>query len=218
MRSEQVEISVIVRKEIGKTANRRLRIQGRIPAVVYGRGVEPLVVAVDAAAFASAMHPAHWYSSLITLKIEGNGGEENPTVMIAEIQREPVRQKVISLDFKRVSLKENIHTRVPLRHFGESPGVKRGGIVDQIMHEVVVECLPTDMPDHVEVNIGGLDIGDSVRVRDLILPPGVKVVAPEEEVLIVIAAPVRETAVVTPTEAGALVEELAEPEVIGEEE
>ncbi len=217
MRAEQIEIPVILRKEIGKTANRRLRAQGRLPAVVYGKGVEPLVVAVDAAAFASALHPAHWYSSLITLKFEGNGIKENPTVMIAEVQREPVKQKVISLDFKRVSLKEKIHTHVPLHHIGESPGVKRGGIIDQIMHEVVVECLPMDIPDHVEVNIGGLEIGDSVRVRDLKLPAGVKVIAPEDEVLIVIAPPVKETAVVTPTEAGALVEETAEPEVIGEE-
>jgi len=83
----------------------------------------------------------------------------------------------------------------------------------------VVECLPTDMPDHVEVDISALEIGDSARVRDLILPPGVKVIAPEDDALIVIAPPVREVEVIAPpTAEGALVEELPEPEVIGEKE
>ena len=217
MRAEQMEIPVTVRTEVGKTASRRLRAQGRIPAVVYGRGREPVALAVDAAAFA-VIHPSHWYSSLITLKTEGDGGE-SPTVMIAEVQRDPVRRNVISVDFKRVSLRETIHTRVAVRHLGESPGVKKGGILDQVMHEVVVECLPTDMPDHVEVDISALEIGDSARVRDLILPPGVKVIAPEDDALIVIAPPVREVEVIAPpTAEGALVEELPEPEVIGEKE
>jgi large subunit ribosomal protein L25 len=87
------------------------------------------------------------------------------------------------------------------------------------MHEVMVECLPTEMPDHLEVDISGLEIGDSVRVREVVAPPGVRVLAPEDEVVIVIAPPVRvEEAAPAPAEEGALVEEVQEPEVVGEPE
>jgi large subunit ribosomal protein L25 len=127
-----------------------------------------------------------------------------------------VSRQIISVDFKRVSLTEKIHTHVALRHIGESPGVKKGGIIDQVMHEVMVECLPTEMPDHLEADISSLEIGGSVRVRDIQAPQGVKILAPENEVLIVIAPPVRVEEVAPAAEVGALVEEVAEPEVVGE--
>ncbi|HUU55543.1 MAG TPA: 50S ribosomal protein L25 [Armatimonadota bacterium] len=220
MRAEQVEIAVTVRAEAGKSASRRLRARGQIPAVVYGRGVDPVAVSVDEGTFARSVPPAGWYSTLISLKIEGGDGEaDGPTVMIKEVQNDLAMQQVLSIDFQRISLLEMIQTRVPIRHVGQSPGVKQGGIVDQVTHEVVVECLPTAMPDHLEADISGLEIGDSVRVRDLIVPPEVKVMAPEDEAVIVIAAPVREEEVApTVPEEGILVEEAAEPEVIGETE
>jgi large subunit ribosomal protein L25 len=220
MRAEQVEIPAALRAEIGKAASRHLRAKGQIPAVVYGRGAEPMPLAVDEAAFARAVRPSAWYHTLIGLKIEGApGSSARPTVVIAEVQRDLVSRKIISLDFKRISLSEKIHTHVAVRHIGESPGLKKGGIIDQVMHELMVECLPTDMPDHLEADISGLDIGDSVRVRDLTAPSGVRILAPEGEVLIVIAPPARvEAAAPAPAEAGALVEEVPEPEVVGESE
>jgi large subunit ribosomal protein L25 len=220
MRAEQVELPVAVRTEIGTAASRRLRAQGLIPAVVYGQGREPVVIAVNAATFAKAVPATGWYSTLISLEIEGEGGGESPTVMVKEVQRDLVRRQIISIDFRRVSLREAVETQVPIRHRGESPGVKLGGILDQVTHEVMVQCLPTDMPDHLEVDISGLEIADSVRVRDLTVPAGVKVLAAEDDVVIVIAPPLREEEI-TPAveeEEGALVEEVAEPEVVGETE
>jgi large subunit ribosomal protein L25 len=220
MRAEQVELPVAVRTEIGTAASRRLRAQGLIPAVVYGQGREPVVIAVNAATFAKAVPATGWYSTLISLEIEGEGGGESPTVMVKEVQRDLVRRQIISIDFRRVSLREAVETQVPIRHTGESPGVKLGGILDQVTHEVMVQCLPTDMPDHLEVDISGLEIADSVRVRDLTVPAGVKVLAAEDDVVIVIAPPLREEEI-TPAveeEEGALVEEVAEPEVVGETE
>lgn len=218
MRAEQVEIPARVRTAIGTRASRRLRAQGHIPAVVYGGGQEPVVVSVDEATFAKAIPASGWYSTLIDLKIEGaDGGDERPTVMIKEVQHDLVHRQVVSIDFRRISLEETIQTHVPIRHVGESPGVKLGGILDQVTHEVMVECLPTDMPDHLEVDVSGLEIGDSVRVKDLMVPPGVEVAAAEEDVVIVIAPPLREEEVAPVTEEeGALVEEVAEPEVISE--
>ncbi len=220
MRAEQVEIAVAVRGEVGTAASRRLRSRGQIPAVVYGRGAEPIAVSVEEAAFRRSVPAGGWYSTLINLKIEGGEREpESPAVMIKEVQHDLAERRILSIDFRRISLQEAVRTHVSIRHRGESPGVKQGGIVDQVTHEVMVECLPADMPDHLEVDISELGIGDSARVRDLIVPPGVRVVAPEEEAVIVIAPPVREEEVVPEVpEEGALVEEMAEPEVIGEAE
>jgi len=225
MRAEQIPLPAVLRSEVGKIAGRHLRAEGKIPAIVYGRGTEPVPVAVDEAEFARALSPAAWYHTLIQLEIRDSkaGGRDlpgsSPTVMIAEVQRDLVRRKVISIDFRRVSLREKVHTHVAVRHIGESPGVKMGGIIDQVMHQIMVECLPTDMPDHLEVDISALEIGDSVRVRDVVLPAGVRLLAPEDEVVIVVAPPVRvEEAAPAPAEEGALVAEVEEPEVVGESE
>ena len=220
MRAEQVEIPVAVRAEVGKRATRRLRAQRQVPAVVYGRGADPIAVAVDEATFSRSVPAAGRYSTLINLKIEGAQVEpDSATVMVKDFQHDLVNDRIVSIDFQRISLQETIQTRVPIRHFGESPGVKQGGIIDQVTHEIVVECLPTDMPDHLEADISGLEIADSLRVRDLIVPSAVNVMAQEDEVVIVIAPPVREEEVAPELpEEGALVEEMAEPEVIGAEE
>ncbi len=220
MRAEQVEIPVTVRAEVGKTANRRLRARGRVPAVVYGRGADPIAVSVDEAVFSRSVPAAGRFSTLINLKIEGAEAEpESATVMIKDLHADLVDRRIVSIDFQRISLQETIRTRVPIRHFGESPGVKLGGIIDQVTHEIIVECLPTEMPDHLEVDISSLEIAGSVRVKDLIVPPGVSVMAQEDDVVVVIAAPVREEEVAPelPVE-GALVEESAEPDVIGAED
>jgi large subunit ribosomal protein L25 len=217
MPAEQVEIPVAVREEVSKSATRRLRTQGRIPAVVYGKGAEPIAISVDAREFARAVSAAGWYSTLINLRVEGAEAEDRPTVMIKEVQHDLVDRRVVSIDFRRVSLQETIQTHVTLRVVGESPGVKAGGILDQVLHEVMVECLPTDMPDHIEVQISQLGIGDSARVRDLVVPEGVTVVAPQDEVVIHVAPPLREEEIQPAApEEGALVEEVVEPEVVGE--
>ena len=220
MRSEQVEIPVNVRTEVGKIAAKRIRAHGHIPAVVYGKEVEPIPVTVDESTFARAVSPAAWYSTLINLKIQGDDGPDMATVMIKELQRDLVKQRVVSIDFRRVSLEETIQTHVSVRHTGESPGVKAGGIIDQVTHEVLIECLPTDIPDHLEVNIGELEIGDSVRVKDLLdVPDNVKILTPEDDAVIVIAPPVREEEVAPEVpEEGALVEDMEEPELVGEGE
>lgn len=221
MRAEQVELSVSVRTEVGKTASRRLRASGKIPGVVYGRGHEAIPVAVEEALFASAVPETHWFSRLINLRIEGaKKRDAQPTVMIKEVQRDLVGRRLLSVDFRRVSLAEAVQTQVRVVVVGESPGIKRGGILEHLTHEVTVECLPTEVPDHLEVDVSAADIGDSLRVRDVRLPEGVKMASPEDEVLVVVAPPARveEVAPTPAEEERAVVEEVEEPEVIGEAE
>lgn len=220
MRAQQVELPVIVRSEVGKGAARRLRAAGQIPAVVYGRGMESLPVTVDAALFARSVRETAWFSTLLKLRVEGAGVEDpDPSVMIVAVQREPVWQRPLSIDFHRISLQEKLHTHLPVIHINQSPGVRVGGILEQLAHEVLIECLPSDLPDHLEVDISGLEIGDSLRAKDLTPPPGVAILTPADEVIIVVAPPVRlEEVAPTPVEEGAVVAEVAEPELVRERE
>ncbi len=221
MRVEQIELSVSMRSEVGKTAARRLRAAGKIPGVIYGRGEESVAIAVDGTLFSTSRPASGWHSTVIQLRIEGADEQDTlSTVMIKEIQRDLVERRILSVDFHRISLLEAVRAQIPVMAVGESPGVKIGGILEHITHEVMVECMPTDMPDRLEADISGTNIGGSVRVRDLTLPDGVRVITPEEDVLLVVAPPVRaeELEPVAEVEEGAVVEEALEPEVVGEEE
>ncbi len=219
MRAEQIELPVSARSEVGKTASRRLRAAGKIPGVVYGRGEETVAVAVDENLFSKALPEANWFSSVIRLRIEGGDTQQaEPTVMIREVQRDVVARRLVSVDFLRISLQEAVRAHIPVVTIGESPGLKRGGILEHINHEVSIECLPADMPDHIEADISELEIGDSLRVKDIAPPPDVRLVASPEEVVLVVAPPVRIEEVAPELEEveGAVVEETAEPEVVGE--
>ena len=221
MRVEQVELSVSMRSEVGKTAARRLRAAGKIPGVIYGRGEENVPIAVDGALFATSLPVSGWRSTVIQLHIEGAGEEDSlSTVMIKEVQRDLVQRRVLNVDFHRISLREAVRAQIPVIAVGESPGVKIGGILEHITHEVTVECMPADMPDRIDADISGTNIGSTVRVRDLTPPDGVRVIASEDDVLLVVAPPVRveELEPVVEVEEGAVVEEGLEPEVVGEEE
>jgi large subunit ribosomal protein L25 len=217
---DQIEIPVELRSVAGKSAARRLRAAGKIPAVIYGRGMESLPVAVDAATFARALQETAWYSTLVRLRVEGGSVDDpNPSVMISEVQRHPIRQQILSIDFHRISLREKLHTQVPVIHVKQSPGVRMGGILEHITHDLTVECLPGDIPDHLEADISGLHIGEALRVRDLVPPPGVRILSPADEVVILVAPPVRaEEVAAAPAQEGAVVAETEEPEVIGERE
>jgi len=219
MRSEQIEIPVVVRTEAGKSAARKLRSTGQVPAVLYGRGTEPLPLAVDQKTFSTLLPETAWYSTLLRLDIEGGDVDDRkPTVMIKEVQSELLRPELLSIDFRRVSLQESIEAPVPVIHVGESPGLKVGGILDHMLHEVTVYCLPSDLPDHLEVDISELEIGDSVRVRDIVAPPNVEIRSREDAVVVVIAPPVKieEVVPVVEEEEGAVVTETMEPEVLTE--
>jgi len=218
MRTQQAQIPVSVRTEVGKSAARRLRAAGRIPAVVYGRGMASLPVWVEERAFARALPESAWHSTLVQLRIEGDGIEDTtPSVVIAQVQRDPARQRILSIDFHRISLQERVHTQVPVIHSKQSPGVRKGGILEHIVHELMVECLAADMPDHLEADISALEIGDALRVSDLVPPPGVKILAPPHEVVVLVAPPLRAEEVAAPAvPEGAVVEETEEPEVIRE--
>ena len=228
MRAKQVELTAQVRTEVGKKAAKNLRAAGRVPAVVYGRGRQPIPVSVETAAFARALPASAWRSTLISLQLEGlpaqrgKRKDSHPTVIIADVQRHPLRQDpsgILAIDFHQISLQEAIKARVRVISIGESPGVKLGGVLEHIMHDVEVECLPTALPDHLEADISALDIGDTFRARDLKPISDVKILTHDDDVLLVVAPPAKVVEPEpTPAEIGAVVAATAEPELIGKEE
>lgn len=220
MRTKQHDIPVAVRTAVGKSAARRLRAQRKIPAVVYGRDMKATPIAVEEAVFSQAVPEAAWFSSLFQLRIEGlEEGDDSPSCMIKEVQQDLVRRQLLSIDFHQVSLQETVNAQVPVMHVGESPGVKQGGILEQLLHEVTVECLPTAMPERLQMDISSLEISDSARVGELELPEGVKLVTPAEDVVLLVAPPQAvEEEPVAAEEMAEVIEEQPEPEVIGEKE
>ena len=206
---DRVIINATPRTESGKSAARRLRTAGQVPAVVYGRGREPVNIAVDVREIGAAMAGGAYLTHIFDLQLSTADATAFP-VMIKEVQRHPLQGILLNIDFHAISLTEKVHAHVPIVLKGEPIGLKRGGVLERLHPDIFVSSLPTDIPDRLEVDISGLEIGDSIHARDISLPDNVEMLSNPEEVLIILAAPakvVEEAPVVA-------AEEAAEPEVI----
>jgi large subunit ribosomal protein L25 len=155
------------RSEVGKGVARKLRTDGRIPAVYYGRGEEPIPLIVTLRELQEVIERAEGSNVIVDLKVEGDAGADRKA-LIREIQRDPVAGSILHLDLQHISLTERIVVEVPIVLLGTPIGVKDGGgILEHLLREVEVECLPTDIPSKLEVEVSGLNIGDSLHVSDL---------------------------------------------------
>jgi large subunit ribosomal protein L25 len=160
------------REATGKGIARRLRAAGRIPAVVYGRGVEAKAISVEPSALQRLLQSGGaGMNTLIELSMDG----ETRTVLVKELQRDPVRGRPLHSDFYLVELDKTVEVSVPIRLLGRPEGVELGGILDQPLREIELECLPRAIPESVDLDVSGLEVGDSIHVRDLELPEGVSV-------------------------------------------
>lgn len=190
---EQIVIQAQRREQKGNGPARRLREQGLIPAVVYGQGYENMPVAVPARAIKDALH-AGGANVLVDLRIPDLPHAGTVAAMIRQVQRDPIMHQPLHVDFQWVSLIDRITATVQVIVEGEAPGLLVGGVVDQILHEVEVECLPQAIPEHLVVDITGLEIRDSRHIRDLQVPEGVLVLTPEDETVVSIVPPMGEEA------------------------
>ena len=182
----QRELSVTKRSQAGSSAAGRLRRQGLVPAVLYGRGVDPIALAVDAKAMRELLHGGH--NVVVRLSVE-NGGEEPPTVMMREIQRHPLTGALLNVDFQRISLTEKVQAQVSVTLVGEAPGLKQGGVLDHVLREVEVEALPTDLSEQIELDVSHLRVGESLHVSDLVAPAGVAILANATDVVVSMFVP-----------------------------
>jgi large subunit ribosomal protein L25 len=171
----------------GTRESRRLRTSGKIPAVVYGHGIEPIPVSVDARELRVALGGEAGSRALLSLRVGGS----NHLAMARQLQRDPVRHTVIHVDFQVVGRDEVVTAEVPLLLIGEALAVHRGdGMVDQELQAVPIKAKPADLPPHLELDITEMEIGDSFRASELALPSGVELDV-DPDTVVVIAHPPR---------------------------
>lgn len=155
------------RSAVGKGVARKLRQLGSIPAVYYGRGEEPIVLTVGLKELEEVIVKAEGSNVIVDLKVDGDGVGDRKA-LIREIQRDPVGGHILHLDLQHISLTERITVEVPIVLTGIPTGVKDGGgILEHLLRDVEVECLPTDIPSRLEIDVSALNIGDSLHVSDL---------------------------------------------------
>jgi large subunit ribosomal protein L25 len=178
----EVALEAEVGRSTGTRPSRRLRAEGKVPAVLYGHGIAPQSLAVDRKALRSALAQEAGLNALIGLEVEGT----RHLAMARQLQRDPLKGTVSHVDFVIVRRDEIVSVEVPVRLVGEALEVERAdGLVEQQLFDLMVHALPADIPNSVEVDISGLVIGDAVRVSDLNLPPGVTTdLDPEDPVVL----------------------------------
>jgi large subunit ribosomal protein L25 len=194
----------------GKNEARRLRRQGSIPAVVYGARKPSLAVALDPKQIRRILASESGHNTIFDLEV----ADERAKVMIVDWQYDPVKGALLHIDLKRIAMDERLKVRVPVLLKGEAAGVKQqGGILEQILREVEVECLPSDIPSHIDVDVTELVFGQVLRVSDLPHMGTLKFVTDENQPVAHIVS-VKEEEVAPPPEAGLEGAAPAEPEVI----
>lgn len=198
------------REGTGKGSSRKMRTSGRVPAVIYGRGETTRLLSVDAHELEILFSRIHVENTVIEVSIEG---EAQPVkALVREVQKHVVRDDVLHFDLYQIHAGEKVSVEIPIRLLGAAPGVKLGGILQHALNEIEVRCLPDAIPETIDIDISGLDIGDSIHVRDITPPEGVEFQVDADRTVCSVMAP----AVQAADEAEAPVEPTtAEPEVIG---
>ncbi len=190
--AKQVKLKAETREAVGRSAARKLKAQGRIPAVVYGGKNKPQPLQVSARDVSNMLKHASGENILVELEIDGEKG--NRMALLQEVQHSPLGGDILHVDFHAISMDEKIHADIPVEGSGTPNGVKNfGGLLEQNLRSLAVECLPKDLPDKIAVDVSNLNIGDAIHVRDLQLPDGVVAkVQPDLTVFSVLAPVVEE--------------------------
>ncbi|MFY9139484.1 MAG: 50S ribosomal protein L25/general stress protein Ctc [Thermacetogeniaceae bacterium] len=214
---ETVKLSAQYRERSSKGAVRALRRQGETPAVLYGRGVGNMLIKVPTKELEQILNNHVIGSTLIDLDVDKGDQKESYLVMCREVQRDPLRRELLHADFFQIELTQEIQTEIPVVLIGEPQGVQKGGILQHMLREVTVSCLPTNLPEHIEIDISGLDVGEQVTVGDLEAPEGVEILSDPESVIALIVAPTLEEEVTEEEAEEGAAEEAAVESEQGEE-
>ena len=203
MAKKGIEISVKPRSELGSRANKRLRDAGFIPGVIYGH--KEAVVPVTLPKKETSYHLSHG-AHLFALKIDG--ADEN--VLVKEVQYDHLGMEVIHVDFARVDLNERVTVTVPLELKGTPAGEEEGGVLQQVLSDLEIECLVTEIPDAIRHNVSEMKLDDVLHIKDIKLPAGIKALQ-DEDLIVATVKEIKEEVVAVAAVEG----EAAEPEVIG---
>ena len=225
--SDKFDLIAELREDQGKGASRRLRLQGKVPAIIYGAGRPPRSLSFDQNKVLHQLENESFYSSILNIKVN----DKSQAAILKDLQRHPAKHMIMHMDFQRIVDDVEIKMNVPLHFLGEevAPGVKDGGgSVSHLMNDVEISCLPKDLPEYIEVDVSELELDAMLSLTDIKLPKGVEITAlaqgPENDqgivsIHVIKAAPVEEEEVVEGEEGegeeGAVDEDA--PEASGEE-
>ena len=192
--------------KFNKNAARRVRVSGQIPAVVYGAGQDSVAVSVDPKVITRILHSESGHNSIFDLNIAGSGVAK---AMIVDWQYEPIKGALLHIDLKRIAMDKAMRVSVPVQLIGVPTGVKnQGGILEQVLREVEIECLPADIPSHLDIDVTGLEMNQSIHISDLPHSGSIKFLD-DEGLTVAHVTAVKETAAEVETAEAAA----AEPEV-----
>ena len=200
----EVRLKALVREGTGKGASRRTRSSGRVPAIVYGRGMEPMSISVDRREFVTALLTDAGMNVLLDIEIDG----DTTLALTRELQRDPVRGTLLHADFVKIDRTQEVEVEVPVHLVGDSPGVKEGGVLENPLFQLHVRSLPGNVPESIDADISGLAIGDALRVADLAAGRDYEILNDPDAVVASVAAPISEAELeAMEAEAGAVAEE-----------
>jgi len=185
----KIEFTAEIREGKGKKITRKLRKNDYIPAILYGYGIEPLLLKLKRKETERIIRHLESHNVMGDLLIEKNGKKEKVKVVLKEVQVDPLKERILHLDFYQIRMDKPITLTVPLHFTGEAQGIEKGGILDEEMREIMIECLPKDVPEFIKVDISSLDIGDSLLVKDIKTDEKIKILEDEDKVVVSILAP-----------------------------
>ena len=210
---EEIILEVEPREELGKSKVKDLRTGGFVPAVVYAEGKPGLPIKISHTQLMRLAHQHRLESMVINLKVKDDKKQKPKACLIKEIQYDPVKGNIIHVDFNEIYLTRAIKVNVPVVAKGEPIGAKlEGGSLEHILWEIEVECLPTDIPKEIAIDVSQLKIGDAIHIKDITFADNIKVLNDPGAIVLSVAAPIKEEVAAAPVEG----EEQLEPEVIKE--
>jgi large subunit ribosomal protein L25 len=188
--AQQAKLTVQTRAEVGRNAIKKVRKQGLIPGVIYGVGHEPINLEVNGRQLSTVLAHSSSENILLELEIVDGDNKRNSLAMIQEVQHHPLQRRILHVDFHAVSATEKITAEVPIETVGEPVGVKTGGgLLEHILRDLEVECLPGDLPERIQVDVTSLDVSQSIHVKDLQLPAGVEAITDGDLTVVAVSAP-----------------------------
>lgn len=187
---ERNSLSIELRETSGKRSARRMRLEGRIPAILYGRATQPVVVSVNVRELRKALSGKGGLNTLLDL--QGGAGVGGKLAIVKDVQHDPITNAPTHIDLYELKIDQKIHVMVPIHLVGKAKGTIEGGIVTATLREISIEVLPNDIPGAIDVDITALDIGDSIHVRDLVLPTGVRALGDQGASIVTVVPPASE--------------------------
>ena len=188
---DTMQLSSEIRTQTGKGSARKIRSAGKLPAILYGPETDPIMLTLDFTEVKKALQGRSAESVLLNLRIDSDKKGQSKKVMIKEIQRDPVKRDYLHVDLFEISLEKELEVDIPIYLVNTPIGVSQGGILQHVRREAKVSCMPDDLVDKIDVDVSGLDIGQSLHIGDISFPSGLKSLEDADVTIVTVVAPAK---------------------------